>query len=96
MILVGNKIDLIKDKKVSNEDIQKVIKDFGFDLYLETSAKTGENVQKLFVEASKILYEDYLSFKRNNNINKIKSNETNKKIKFDNEENAKETKGCIC
>ena len=31
-----------------------------FDLYLETSAKTGENVEKLFVEVCKILYNEYL------------------------------------
>ena len=31
-----------------------------FDLYLETSAKTGENVEKLFIEVCKILYNEYL------------------------------------
>jgi hypothetical protein len=47
-----------------------------FDLYLETSAKTGENVEKLFVEVCKILYNEYLimvdSQKKKEEMNKSK------------------------
>ena len=32
--------------------------DYGFDLFMETSAKTGFNAQELFVEAGKILCEE--------------------------------------
>ena len=48
-----------------------------FDLYLETSAKTGENVEKLFVEVCKILYNEYLimvdSQKKKEEMNKSKN-----------------------
>ena len=39
-------------------------KEFGFDLFLETSAKTGFNAQNLFIEAGKILYEEHLKYKQ--------------------------------
>ncbi len=32
---------------------------------METSAKTGINTQELFVEAAKILYNDYIQYKNN-------------------------------
>ena len=38
-------------------------KEYGFDLFLEVSAKTGINTQKLFIEAGKLLYEEYLEYK---------------------------------
>ena len=31
---------------------------------METSAKTGFNAQKLFIEAGKILYEEHLRYKK--------------------------------
>ena len=39
-------------------------KEYGFNLFLETSAKTGFNAQKLFIEAGKILYEEHLRYKK--------------------------------
>ena len=60
LILVGNKSDLKNERKVENEDVEKLKSELDFDLNLETSAKTGDNVEKLFVEASKMLYKQYL------------------------------------
>jgi hypothetical protein len=38
---------------------------------METSAKTGINSQQLFIEATKILYKDYLKYNNiENNANK--------------------------
>jgi len=42
---------------------------------METSAKTGINSQQLFIEATKILYKDYLKYnniENNNNKNNLK------------------------
>jgi len=39
-------------------------KDFDFDLFMETSAKTGLNAQELFVEAGKLLYREYTKYKK--------------------------------
>ena len=38
-------------------------KNFEFDLFMETSAKTGFNAQNLFVEAGKILYNEINHYK---------------------------------
>jgi hypothetical protein len=45
--------------------VKKLMNEYDIDSYIETSAKTGENVEKLFVKASKILYEEYLNLKKN-------------------------------
>lgn len=47
VILVGNKIDLKYDRIVSYEDGKNVAKDNNF-LFVETSAKTGENINDVF------------------------------------------------
>ena len=66
IILVGNKSDLEDKREVSKESVQNLIKDLDIDLYFETSAKNGENVEKLFVEASKILYNEYSKINNSN------------------------------
>ena len=38
------------------------------DIFMETSAKSGFNVLKLFCDAAKILYQDSL---KNNEVNKV-------------------------
>ena len=52
MILVGNKIDL-GQREVSKEEAEEVARKYGA-LYVETSAKTGENVQQTFRVATAI------------------------------------------
>lgn len=47
IMLVGNKIDLEDQRKVSSEEAMAFAKEFGCT-YIETSAKTGHNVNKLF------------------------------------------------
>ena len=60
---------------------------------METSAKSGENVEKLFVEASKMLFNQYLKIKnmRKDSTKKLnieKENKDNREIKNDH--------GCKC
>lgn len=93
---MGNKSDLQDKKAVDDEDLKKIIDDLEFDLYLETSAKNGKNVEKLFIEASKMLYDEYLNLTINNkkkadentennaeddNNNKVELSKTNDKEK---------------
>ena len=47
VMLVGNKIDLIGDKEVSLEDGKRFSEIYGF-FFLETSAKSGKNVEEAF------------------------------------------------
>ena len=65
IFLVGNKADLEEDRKVSREEGEKYKLDQHLDLFMETSAKTGQNARNVLVEAAKILYNDYLKFDEN-------------------------------
>ncbi len=47
LILVGNKIDLVDARQVSNAEGQALAKQLGLS-YIETSAKTGENINDAF------------------------------------------------
>ncbi|MHA1149246.1 MAG: GTP-binding protein [Promethearchaeota archaeon] len=47
LLLVGNKSDLIEERKVSIEEINEFTRDFNL-YYMETSAKTGEGVGDCF------------------------------------------------
>lgn len=54
IIIVGNKSDLIDQRKVSPEEINKYISMNKFQYY-ETSAKSGNNVDNLFIDFTKQL-----------------------------------------
>ena len=95
IILVGNKSDLKNERQINSEDIEKKINDFEIDLHMETSAKNGKNVKELFVEASKLLYKEYITLKNNN----IKRKESNNKIileKSNEKNNIEKNKKCTC
>ncbi|KAK8878175.1 Ras- protein Rab-31 [Tritrichomonas musculus] len=46
--VVGNKIDLADDRKVSREEGQEYANKVGTEFYMETSAMTGEGINNLF------------------------------------------------
>ncbi|OMJ90868.1 hypothetical protein SteCoe_6747 [Stentor coeruleus] len=54
VVLVGNKIDKAEERTVTQEEAQNKAKSFdGF--YIETSAKTGDNVKQLFKQIATTL-----------------------------------------
>ena len=55
IILVGNKCDLESERKVSKEEGEKFKTDNKLNMFFESSAKTGYNAQKIFIEASQII-----------------------------------------
>ena len=63
-------------RKITTEQGNKCRNDFNFDLYMETSAKSGFNSQELFINAANILYRE------NEKINNYRksSNNSEKKI----------------
>ena len=63
VFLIGNKVDLENERVVNRADGEKYANANKLNYFCETSAKTGFNAQKIFIEASKILYEDYLNYK---------------------------------
>ena len=89
VFLIGNKADLEDSRLVTKEQALQLQKDFELDLFMETSAKTGFNTQELFIEAAKILFEDYNKYK-------LKPKKSGEKLKLENDNNVNENKkkGC--
>ena len=67
--LIGNKSDLEEERVVDKKEAENLAKEYNFDLFTETSAKTGENVLKVFVKAAQILYEESLQVKESRESN---------------------------
>ena len=64
IFLIGNKSDLNESRKVPKERAEQFMKDNDLKLFLESSAKTGININRLFAEAANFLYEELLKMKK--------------------------------
>ncbi len=98
IILVGNKSDLKKERKISYEEGEKLKNKYNLDYFIETSAKTGDKAQNVLIEAAKILYRDYILMKdkeSNKKINDERSQNT-KKLNMGNNNNATQKKKKCC
>lgn len=62
LILIGNKSDIDNNRQVSYKEGLELKEKHGFEFFLECSAKTGINAKEVFLEASKILYKNYLEY----------------------------------
>ena len=69
IFLIGNKSDLEEKRVIHKETSEKFYKEHNFDYFIETSAKSGENVQKVFIKAAQILYEEYNQHSENKDKN---------------------------
>ena len=65
VFLIANKIDLTEQRKIKTEDGESYAKKNNLTKFMEASAKSGVNVQKIFIDAAKILYDDYLLYNGN-------------------------------
>ena len=63
IILIGNKSDLIGKREVSYDEGAKYLEQDGIIGFYETSAKTGDNIKKIFEEIAIELYKDYKKYK---------------------------------
>ena len=54
-IIVGNKLDLSNERKVSKVEAEKWCKENWNLFYIEASAQNGENIDEIFLEGSKII-----------------------------------------
>ena len=86
IILIGNKSDLNKERKISYNDAHDFMQKKQLGGYIETSAHTGYNIKHIFIKLSQELYNSYNeqnSFTNNNYIiidnkkNKIKCKNCN-------------------
>jgi GTPase SAR1 family protein len=59
MFLVGNKSDLENDREVPMEDALKFKQDNNMLYFTETSAKSGDNVDRLFIDVAKFIFQKY-------------------------------------
>ena len=89
IILIGNKNDLNDKRQIEFEKGNQFAKDYNLDLFFETSAKSGLNVQNILIDAAKILYLEYMNyvnFKSNisdkNNIVIVKKNNEDQRKKM--------------
>merc|ERR1711871_743890 len=57
IMLVGNKTDLAKQRQVTFEEASKFAEENGL-IFIETSAKTGENVEETFLRTARKIYEN--------------------------------------
>ena len=63
VFLIGNKIDLENERKITREQGENYAKTNKFNLFIESSAKTGFNSKKIFIKAAKMLYDEHLKYK---------------------------------
>ena len=89
IFLLGNKADLESERKVKYEEGLQLKKNYGFFYFNETSAKTGLNVTEVFVEAGRLLYKEYLKYKRTMEKRGILTKNSSKslKVKLDKQKN---------
>ena len=92
IILVGNKADLENERKLAREEGEKYKLDNNLDFFMETSAKTGKNARNVLIEASKILYNDYLKLEQN--MNKVEEPTKKKEGTRNLAQPIKKEKGC--
>jgi len=62
VFLIGNKIDLIEKRQVKTEEGELFYKQNKLHKFIEASAKSGVNAQQIFIDAAKLLYDDYLKY----------------------------------
>ena len=70
IFIVGNKADLEKNRKITKEQEEQLKNNYDFDLFMETSVKTGFNIPEIFVQAAILLYKDYEKYEKNENLKK--------------------------
>ena len=76
IFLIGNKSDLENNREVTSTDAENFKMENSMNLFMESSAKTGFNAQEIFIEASKILYDEYQKYKNDKDKN-LNNNDLN-------------------
>ena len=58
IIVVGGKVDLVENREVSSADGIKIARSRNVNGFIETSSKTGENVEKTFEALTRLMLEE--------------------------------------
>ncbi|KAJ6252296.1 ras and ef-hand domain-containing protein [Anaeramoeba flamelloides] len=95
-LLIGNKIDRVQDRKVSKEVGERFAKQHNMN-FLETSAKTAQNVNQAFLQVLNAIYDMFVTNQDNeeqeNNPN-IKNVKSDGNIKITEEIKVEKKKKC--
>ena len=91
IFLIGNKSDLEDKRVIDKSEAEKYKKDYDLDYFTETSAKTGMNVNEIFIEAAKNLYDNYMLYRQEK---KAKDSTSNSNKKLSNKKENKKKKCC--
>ena len=73
---MGNKVDLEDDRTVNVKEAEELVNDLDMNYFIETSAKTGFNAEKIFIQAAKLLYKEFHDIQKKDNEQKL----NNKKL----------------
>ena len=92
IFLIGNKKDLEEKREVPIDKAKKFYEEHDIEIFMESSAKTGFNAQKIFIEAAKILYQENKKLELLNEKDKMMKNETYKLSQDDDMDNNDESK----
>ena len=57
LLVIANKVDLVKERAISDEQLQTISKELGGQTFYLTSAKTGENVETAFLHLADLIEE---------------------------------------
>jgi Ras-related protein Rab-1A len=87
ILLVGNKIDMVNERVVQLAEGNELAKNFGIN-FIETSAKTGENVETAFYSIIKKIFD------KEKNKESVKIKITTQVINEDKVEKKKKSKCC--
>ena len=63
ILLLGNKLDNIEERKVSKNQAKKFSDDNDIDFFEEISAKNGDNIEKIFNDCFIKIYKNYYKLK---------------------------------
>ena len=100
--LIGNKADLEDKRKITKATGEKFCQEHQISFFAETSAKTGFNVENVFVEVAKELYIQHEDIKnrlsRSGSISLLEYNkeENNNKYNLENEDEENRQKKVCC
>jgi len=97
VFLIGNKVDLENERKITKEQGQNFAETNKLNLFIEASAKTGFNAKKIFIKAAKMLYDEHLKYKdveEGATTGGTEVQTEKKKLEIINQPDNKKKKGC--
>ena len=101
IFLIGNKADLEDKRRITKDQGEKLCSDHKLAFFMETSAKTGFNVQNVFIQVAKELYKQHEEIKdrvtRPGTMISLPAEENNNKVdklEIEEEDKIKRKKTC--